>query len=138
MSPNFSAQFFRAILLGLARPDFSGWNSGQPDSPLACGPGIFISPKTPGLENFQPDPALVRKGWYSMVKIHKFNVICGLSMLKEAKRIIVVVLRQVHVFVVSVKTLSCNNTRLWLVQVHHLFLKIGTSVLWNTDILKTL
>ena len=57
-SPNFSARFFRAILLGLARPDFSGWNSGQPDSPLARGPAIFIGPKARGLENVRPDPTL--------------------------------------------------------------------------------
>ena len=47
-SPNFSARFFRAILLGLARPEFSGWNSGQPDSLLARGPAIFIGPKPEG------------------------------------------------------------------------------------------
>ena len=58
-SPNFSAQFFRAILLGLARPDLSGWNSGQPDSPLARGPAMFIGPKARGLENFWPDPTLI-------------------------------------------------------------------------------
>ena len=46
-NPRFSGQ-----------PEFQPEKSGWPISPLARGPGILISPKARGLENFQPDPAL--------------------------------------------------------------------------------
>ena len=60
-----TAKFFELALL--FQPDFLARNStpifraaisGWPDGPLARGPGIFVSPKARGLENFQPDPTL--------------------------------------------------------------------------------
>ena len=63
-STNFRHHFFRLYFLGLGRaqpetrktrkPDVSGWNSGQPDSPSARGPAIFMARKPEGWKNPGP------------------------------------------------------------------------------------
>ena len=52
--PKFLVRFFGLTLVSAQK---LGW----PDSPLTCGPGIFISQKACGLENFQPDQTLLER-----------------------------------------------------------------------------